>query len=821
MRLTIERLRTLVLVAGGLLILALVVFLAIDKFKSPFSRRDLPQRLGVDIQQEASGFTYTQSHGGHTLFRIHASRVIQLKKGNALLHDVRIDLYGADGSRVDRIEGNEFEYDQQAGVAKATGPVEITLTRAGVAPAIASGATAGQGLAEKPKNGKLAAAAQTVARGEIHVQTSGLVFNQNTGVASTAERVEFALTQGSGSAMGATYDSGPGQLVLQRAVQLEMRRGGEMVQLRAAHGEFERGEQICRLSSAEASYRGGQAQLAEATIVFRDDGSAARLDGQKGLVLTTELGSRLAAPSGWLTFDEHNQPSSGRLEGGVTIDSIHDGRKVHGTAPTMNLEFARDGVLRRARLERGVRIASEEQSGAGAHLTNTHESWASPAADLEFRNAGRGRVELATIHGTGGVVVTSESRRGSGPAAPSRMTADEVTGTFGADSALTAISGMGHASMEETTAAGVRQTTSGDRLEAHFAAGARPEAKGEGRSGSAGSMQIQSAVVEGNVVLVQQPQAKPGAAEPPPLRATAQRAVYEGAGEKLHLTGNPRVVDAGLQLSAEKIDVSQSTGDAFAHGNVKATWFEDAAGSAAKPGAAGGAMALGGQGPAHAIAAEAQLHQASGEATFRGRARLWQMANSISAPVIVLDRTRQTLVARAASAAEPVCVVLQTAANPAAGKPDRPAAPAVIRVRGGDLKYSATERKAVIKGGVAGNVVSESEDGTTTSHELELVLLPPGSHAGKNGAAAEVDRMTARGHVVLMSGGRRGTGEQLECRNATGECVLTGTPTLPPSISDPVRGSVTGGALIFNIHDDSVSIEGGGRKTTTVTTSPR
>ena len=55
-------------------------------------------------------------------------------------------------------------------------------------------------------------------------------------------------------------------------------------------------------------------------------------------------------------------------------------------------------------------------------------------------------------------------------------------------------------------------------------------------------------------------------------------------------------------------------------------------------------MSLGGQGPAHAIAQEAQLHRATDEATFRGHARLWQQANSIAGPVIVLDRPKKTLV---------------------------------------------------------------------------------------------------------------------------------------------------------------------------------
>ena len=85
----------------------------------------------------------------------------------------------------------------------------------------------------------------------------------------------------------------------------------------------------------------------------------------------------------------------------------------------------------------------------------------------------------------------------------------------------------------------------------------------------------------------------------------------------------------------------------------------------------------------------------------------------------------------------------------------------MIRVRGGDLKYSDAERKAVMHGGALGTVEAETGTATSVSNEVELVLLPPGNHAGKDGGQAQVDRMTARGRVVVTSGGRRGTGEQL------------------------------------------------------------
>src|ERR1035441_9141338 len=143
--------RTLVLAAGVLLVLVLALFLTIGKFRNPFNRRDIPKRLGIEIQEESHGVTYTQAHGGHTLFKIHASKVVQLKKGNALLQDVKIDFYGADGTPVDRIEGGEFEYDKKAGTAIAAGPVEITLMRPGVAPAIAPKAATGEVVGGKRK----------------------------------------------------------------------------------------------------------------------------------------------------------------------------------------------------------------------------------------------------------------------------------------------------------------------------------------------------------------------------------------------------------------------------------------------------------------------------------------------------------------------------------------------------------------------------------------------------------------------------------------------------------------------------------------------
>ena len=830
----------LVVVAGVLLLGALGAFLFTAKWKSRLIRRDLPHHLPKEFLQEANGFSFTHAFGAHSQYKIHASKEVQLRDNRVLLHQVEIELYGEDGTRVDEIAGDEFEYDQKSGLTIAVGPVEMVLTQP------ANGTKAG---------GKAATNSSTPPK-QIHVKTSGVTFDRDTGMVTTMQRVDFDMRQGSGSSMGAIYDSQKGYLTLDHAVELTTMRGADKVKIQAQHAEFDRGAQTCWLRAAIAEYRNAQAGAAQAEILFREDGSAEKLDATGGFTLDTSTGGHIAAPTATMDFDTHSEPRQGRLEGGVVMDSAKEGRMVHGTSPAADLVFAGQGQLRHAHLERGVEFTekqgtreqgnegTERPAGTEGSTLNIRRTWRSPVADVEFRVAGKGQVEPASLHGTGGVVVTSVSERGSGVSVPAKMSADDMTGIFGPNSTLRSMTGTGHAGIEQTTATGTVQTASGDRLEAGFALQAQNRDQGtkgtwkqedreQGNKGTReqGGDQLESAELDGHVVLFEQPAAKQGQAQPP-LRATAGKAVYEGAGEWLHLMQSPRVTNGGLEMTADKVDVSQQSGDAFARGNVKATWSGGMPGS--KPGRQAGASqgsttfsgsgsGFGGTGPAHVIAAEGQMNESTGEATFRGGARLWQQANSVSAPVIVLNQHTQTLDARTSDATQPVRAVLLNAGGlPAAGNAgqsagtSKTATPSVIRVRGGELWYSDAEHRALMRAGVLGAVVAETESGTSSSDRLDLRMMP----AGPNGGGAQVDRMTATGHVVLTSQGRRGEGEQMVYSGVTGDYVLTGTAATPPKMNDPVQGSVTGEALIFHSRDDSVSIEGGGRETMTETTAP-
>ena len=334
MRLTIERIRTLVLVAGALLLVTLGVFLVRAKWKNLLNRHDLPQRLAKNIVQEADGYTYVHAFGAHSQYRIHASREVELKTDFVELHDVQIDLYGEDGKQIDKISGDIFEYDQKTGKATAQGPVEMLLTR----PSASTEAAVEQ--ADKAKGNRkkedkiredeikahaIADVDATGGAGQIDVKTSGVTFDRNSGLVTTDQRVNFTAAQGAGSATGASYDSQSGYLTLEQAVELTTNRGGDEVEIHAQHAEFDRGAQSCEMERASAAFSGGKADAAEAKILFREDGSAERLDAKGGFTLTTTKGGHVAAPVAWMVFDEHSEPLHGHMEGGVTMDSARCG----------------------------------------------------------------------------------------------------------------------------------------------------------------------------------------------------------------------------------------------------------------------------------------------------------------------------------------------------------------------------------------------------------------------------------------------------------------------------------------------------------------
>ena len=276
----------------------------------------------------------------------------------------------------------------------------------------------------------------------------------------------------------------------------------------------------------------------------------------------------------------------------------------------------------------------------------------------------------------------------------------------------------------------------------------------------------------------------------------------------------------------------RTTGNANATGGVKATYRQ----ANGQPG-----MALGGNGPVHVVADHAHLDHATDLTTFYGKAaepaRLWQGSDSISAPVLELSRSRGTLAAHGPAGDAAAVNAVFTSSPSNATTPAKPPAQApqssVVRVQSRTLFYAENDHKAVFSGAA----VAQTSTGVLHSSFMDVYFTPApaaqpprktaqssqasqGGQLSQNGQvsqSSQVSKIVARGAVELQQPGRKGTGEELTYTAADGKFVLTGTSAAPPRLTDQVRGTVTGNALIFNDRDDSVMVSGGTSKAVTQT----
>src|SRR5207247_3988005 len=124
--------------------------------------KEVPEKIGLEVQQTAQGFTISKSEQGRTLFKVQASKAIQFKSGGkAELHDVAITLYGSDASRFDQIYGKDFEYDPRSGDVISKSEVRIDLQSNSY-----GALSTDQSPPKELKN-------------PIHLRTTNLIFNKN------------------------------------------------------------------------------------------------------------------------------------------------------------------------------------------------------------------------------------------------------------------------------------------------------------------------------------------------------------------------------------------------------------------------------------------------------------------------------------------------------------------------------------------------------------------------------------------------------------------------------------------------------------------
>jgi lipopolysaccharide export system protein LptA len=795
MRITPASLRSWVLLLGGGLLAAIVLFLAYGRWQVRRFRHDKLAGLATTVQQSTDGFTHSESRGGHTFYTLHASKAVQFKSdGHAELHDVSITLYDAQGAPASRIYGSDFDWDPVNGVARAMGEVQIDFQGS-----TAPGAQAGKATSD-----------DDVSKNTVHVKTSGLVFNKKTGQATTTEKLEFRLAEAAGSAMGASFDSQTGTLVLDADVAFNSSVGAKPLQVQARHAQFDRTSRLLYLLGDVTDYDDSHSSSDQATVSFRADGSAFQVEAQGNVIFKGSEGQQINTRKAHIDLGPRSEPQQAIVDGGLLYVANNAARLLHGTASSATLSFGPQSAVRHAQLRDAVSLIDEEKlpqvtpSKQNAPVTTTRQMGASKV-DIDFA-PGPGSPTAERVLAVGNARLNVHEIFAKTPPQDTTVQGDQLFATLIDGEVLSSLRGTGHTSLAMLSPNGEKQTSTGDNLLLTFAP-PTPQAKpAKGNTPTPQpAAQLQSAVQLGNVTLVQEPAAKPGGQTPPATTATADRASYDAATRGVQLTGNPRVHDADGDLTAPFMEIDRVTGNANATGGVKATYRQ-----------AGGQQngTFTGAGPVHVVADHAHLDHQADLTTFYGtpqsRARLFQGSDSVSAPVLELSQSHATLAAHGLPGDASAVNAVFTSSSSNAKTP-----PSVVRLQSRTLLYADKERKAVF----TGNVVAQTATGVLHSSSMDVYFSPAsGAPApGKTAQSSQVSKIVARGDVELQQPGRKGLGEELEYTAQDGKFVLTGTPAAPPRLTDQVRGTVTGSALIFNDRDDSVMVSGGPSKAVTQT----
>jgi lipopolysaccharide export system protein LptA len=810
--------------------------------------RGTPGKMGIDIKQTATGYQYSKSDGKRTLFTIEASDLKQFKlDGRAELHHVNIVLYGRDSSRFDRISGDDFTYDPKSANITAKGEVQIDLE------ANPSGRTNPDQSVPKEL------------RSSIHLKTRDLVFNRESGNATTASRVEFSTPQAEGSAVGVLYAGKANTLTLASRVQVKI-SGDAPSTIEASSGLITGEPRIVLLEHPNVLRGDETMQSDHAKLFLTADNNVERIIATENVRAQLNQAAsasspargkqrhpKAAAASGaaqkptpdtevhsdeaeFLLTGKQNQLRTVTLTGHVELERT-GAQPMQGTAGRVILDYAGQNQLQKVHALEHVRLT---QSGTNRDMTSAKSStkdsgaqdFALTATAVDFLVIDGRFLDRAETFGAAQITIHSAPVPVSTQSAAPTSSLQSMTSSAAQQTIITA--GKFNAKFESVAGSSRLSTI-------HGAPDARIVNQGPGQPERVSTSETVDATFlpQGGIATVTQ-QGNVNYADDQSLdkrtQARADLARYSPADQMLVLTGtatgNPRVVEGGMATTANTIRINRATGEALAEGDVKSTYSE----LQEQP---NGSL-LASSSPIHVTARSMTARNHPAIAVYSGGARLWQDANVIEASTIQFDREHRSLVAQGTQA-RPVSTILvqpekvqpepsqPAQARPAhgrlkgPGKADSPNSgsagksdgPTLVAITAAKLTYVDSERKAHYEGGVS----AKSTDFTASSQTMDVYLLPRSQIVSRNPSyvasqtkpsqsvtgQGRVDHVVAQGHVLVLQPNRRADGETLVYTAADDKFVLTGGP---PSIFDAEQGKVTGVSLTFFRADDRVLVEG-------------
>ncbi len=587
MPLDIPRLRRWLAAAAVALICLVAGTYFYARYRVRNSLKQIPDKIGVEIQQSAKGFTISKSFEGHTLFKIEASKAVQFKEGGrGELHDVEITVYGRDSGRFDRIAGKDFEYDATTGDVIGKGEVQIDL--------------------EANPTG-LGRPDQTVPSGlknPVHLETRDLVFNQKTGDAHADGEVDFAVPQGHGSAVGLNYVARSNVLTLNSQVKVTM-NGLAPISIMAARVAISRNPRTVVMEHPQVTEGLEHSDADKATVYLSQGNNLERVQAQGNVVIESDRpdGGKITAERLDLSAGVANSLYEATLSGNVRYESVGEGG-MQGAAGRAVIHFApQNGVkneIKNVHADQGVCLIQTSTD-------KTKQRFELKAPGMDFSLV-RGRL-IRNAETFGPPQITIASTGNDKTRDSTMITAAQFEASFNSEGQLAALHGGPDSRIVSKSPGKPDRISTSQSIDAEFTQG------------------------KGVVALVQKGNF---AYDDGKIKAWAGDARYTPQDQIVLLQGSPRVTDGGMTTSAQTIRLNRLMGTALAEGDVKTTdaSFPSQNAKAGKPSS---------DIPIHITAGTMIATRDSATATYEGNVRLWQSANSVEAPMVQFHRDGRTV----------------------------------------------------------------------------------------------------------------------------------------------------------------------------------
>lgn len=721
----------------GLLPLAITGVLAAVAF-TYFQRRQAqhsqapaqPSALPAGIGAAAQDWQWSRNIGDRPGVEIRARSFRHLQDPERIeLEQVELRLYHGDGSRFDQVRCGHAIFDPAQAVLESEGEVEFVM-----------------GLRADGANARL-----------VWIRTSGVVFDNRTGRASTERLARFRFEQGEGSAVGASYDPGSRELHLRGQVELTWQgRGPRSRPMRLQAGEliYKENDGLILLFPWARLYRENAVlEAADTLVILREDSireveaSRARGEERRPRGTWSFAGDRVR-----MSLTPAGELEKLTAEGNTRFDATSPTGRTTATAARMDLLFlaaARETVLRSALATGNASLVSEPALRPGAAQADTRRL-TSEVIQLEMRPGGEEIEQVRTE--TPGSLELVPNRQGQ----PRRwIQAERLWIHYGEANRVRSVRGVGVITRTEPASSGPDQQTVETRSR---------------------DLLAEFHPVSGELVRLEQWnefQYREGARE-----ARAARALLDQTSSRILLEGAARVWDAEGLLAAERMELDRVTGDVLAEGRVRSSVRGQQQG---RP-----AALISSRENLEAEAERMRTFDRRSRVVYEGRVRLWQGSSRLEAERLEIDRRARRLLAEGD-------LMTQFADRRTGG-----ANPALVVVRARRLHYDEQERLAHYTGDVR-----------LRRQELEIQAPELRAWFRESGDEAMLERAVASGGVRLAHKARGQTrtasAEVAEYYASEERAVLSGGD---PVVADARKGLARGRRIGWRLRDDSLEVEG-------------